>query len=482
LAAQTRPVSVPAPAVEWPVLEQWISAGLELPVEPGRTQEWMESTQEILRSEPALPLEEAMARSFAKVHRLAAQPAERVRSMLSGRAVDSHPGREVTRLVRNRRGLYAFSNQGLELFDGRAWTNVHPDVLEGYGVYQDGDILYVGDGTRAYEVKGADAVLALKGVRHFGPFFRHGGTAYLATGGFMGAESGLYENRGAGWTKSPGSVRMGSTGRMEELDGKLYVGAEAGVFRKDGDDWTPVLVGEGAAHWMVKHEGKLYARTWSKSDDEYGGRDIFRIFRLDGGVPTRLFPESDYASAVFKLGRNLVAEVDQKLHELLPSGWVSVLEGTGGGHHSSVEFGGEAFVQTEAGIYRGVDGVWTRVLDRGPWIGEMIEHLGTRWMTTGMGLARMDGDQLRIVHPDLVVHGTASEGRDLLVGTPQGVKRLMFGPEELPADWRERILSQIVEERPAEPSSPRDLLAGNAEGTIRRAGRTIFSRLIRDKQ
>jgi hypothetical protein len=474
LAAQTR---LSVPPLELPALERWISTSLELPVEPGHTEAWAAATRETLLSEPSLPLEEALARSFAKVHKLPAERAEQVRSALAGRAVDSLPGREVARLKRNRQGLYSLSDRGLDHFDGKKWTNVDPDIREGYGLYGDDDVLYVGDGKRIYEVKGVEAepIQATFGVRHFGSFFRHEGTAYLGNGGFMGGGAGLFENRGEGWVVSPGSEILGSAGRVQEHEGKLYIGARNGVFRKDKEGWTPVLTGQGDAHWLIEHDGKLYARTWGKVDD----KDILRVFSIEGGVPKLLFPESDYVVQIDNAGGNLIALVSGKLHQLLPSGWVPVLEDAGAIRHSTIGHGDAAYIQAENGIYKGVGGVWTRVFDRSPWIGQIFEHLGTKWMTTGMGLARVLPDRIEIEHPGLVPTGIESHGRDLYVGTDTGVKRLLFGPEELPENWRDRFLSWIVQASFPEPVAPQDLFAGNAE-TIHRGGRTVFSRLARE--
>jgi hypothetical protein len=472
LAAQT---TVSAPPLELPALERWVSESLAIPIEPGRTGEWAAATSETLRSEPSLSLDEALARSFVKTYRLDGERAARAHSLLARHGLDVLPGRRVDRLQRTPHGLYSFSDAGLERFDGESWSVVRQGLRSAHGVYEDeAGKLLVGDGGTVYEVEAGRAkpVIEEVGRFRFGPFFQHDGVSYLAAAK-PDLSPAMYEKSGDRWTRSSIVEQLGAVGRMAALDGKLYAGAANGVFRKEKDGWKPVLTGVGPTDWIVAHDGKLYART--RRDD--AALAVYQLYRLDGETPVRLFPDSHLAYAVRKIGRNLTAIVDGKLHELLPSGWVSVLEDTGQIPGPAAEFGDEAYVQTEAGIYRGLDGVWTRIFEGSPWIGEVFEHLGIRWMTTDMGLARLSGGRMEIAIPGAPIKGGAAPvGRDVLVGTDAGVRRLMFGPEELPLDWREKVLEQLVQRRPGELDPIEPLLA--SETDIRRSGRTVFSRLI----
>ncbi len=449
LGVQTAP---PPPAEPWGALSRWLSRALGRPLAPDPAA-WAAAARERLRSAPTLPLEAALADGLADAAGLAPGERDAVAAVLDSRwAPLSLPDAKVDDLMRVGGTVYAFTQSGLFARVGDKWSLLHPGVRAGYGRYEIGGALYVGDGELVYAVRGAEVESTGVKIRHFGPIVEHAGALYMATSG-VAQDVPLWIDDGSGWKPAPGAEDLGGTGSLVEMDGALYAGSPKGVFALEVGRWINRLPDAGNASWLTAFDGKIYARVEKSTGDPRFSPTEYRLYELDATTSKPALGDKGAVRSVWAEGERLYAQMmGGEMFLRTPSkDWEMVFEPS----LSRVRWGDTVLTQTQEGIYRrDGDGPWRPVYPGNVWLGDMLEHEGRRYLATGGGLLRVDPDELRPVLAGTHVHGIVAEGRDLWLGTDEGVARLVFPGDDLHADWREEALRQM-EQSLAAPASPK---------------------------
>jgi hypothetical protein len=498
VAAQTLSVPAPAgPAEALPVLDGWLAEKLGVPPAPGGSEAWLAATGDLLRSEPALPLDAALARTYGTLHRLSPEQGERCRHLLEGKALETIlPASSVRGFRRSPEGLYSFSSAGLHRFDGERWRLVHPDIKESH-VYGDVDgPMFAGDKKQVYEIRREEAVPAFDAFGDPGPAFRWNGKDYLAQeSGAIDDHTrlGLYERGESGWTVVPGTERL----RIMELppqesSGALYLVADhmkekesrvdpwrrAGVYRFDGSRVEPIHTGVGVVNSLVSHKGKIYAATRTLGDSAYQPVELLRI---EGTTVKDARPGLSYEWGVIeRVGERLLALLPNGVHdlekfELHPELELKLTEYT----RFSAD-GDRRYLDAINDVHELDGGRWTRVdgqlrgwpeLDYSGkrWV---QAHLGRKWVVSELGVGELG--QAERTHPRVVAFDLISYGSDLFFATASGVLRIVPAPAFLPAFWREALLERLGRSAAA-AGAPSAAPLGASEGTLVRRGRSIFT-------
>ncbi|MDD5656503.1 MAG: hypothetical protein PHF00_04525, partial [Elusimicrobia bacterium] len=479
----------PQAAAPWDGLARWVAKALNSAIEPGTIARWPEAAAELLRQQPDLPLETALARSLSRLKGWPLESEKRVAALLEGRLVlGSAPSGPIRGIFAAGGFSYALTPRGVFALDGRGWSAVKNSVKAGrFGGFVGacGGRAYIEVKNDLYEIEGKNLRLCLQGRGSSKTrLYLSGGKAFLVF------DAGLYEAEGRSWRRLAADVPDNLDGNVEFFDGRPHMIGRAGypdpkakLARLEGGAWRPVeprlanitaimaaggilyaedgdnrlFEREGRGEWRepfagrggikpFKHEGRLHAIVedglWRR--DERGWRRVAGPFHLESyGMASR-------GDELFLIGRRLKRRTGAN-----PTMVVRLKNG-------------------RWDVQRGLDGL---VLDA-------AESAGKRCALTTHGLFISGPEEnawSRLARGEFSPKLAVSV-RGLFAGSDRGMFVLSAPPAGLAPDWRDRMLRELGtgisagQAEAVEASSP----ASNQDGDILGPhGESLFSGLGR---
>jgi hypothetical protein len=301
-------LSRPAPAALQPPAgphwsDPWEALHDILGFDGSKSAAWRGETIETIRNEPGLPLEEALARAFAKTHPDSTLAEESVRDFFAGR-----PARIAGATAQQLRvfddQVYAAAHDGLYVGRAGRWKKVLSTIGPVFSVAKMDRRLFAANGDGVWreekdggwnwdmrrllpelkdvktlaEVDGVPAAFASRGafVRRFGIWWRAWGwpkgikKVFQAQGRtYAFGEKSLYEKRWYGWRRlGPEYNVYWIVDDAFEAGGKLYAVAENTLHRIEGRNSVDVWKGR-SSDYFVSLGGSPGRFSYSIDTDDY---------------------------------------------------------------------------------------------------------------------------------------------------------------------------------------------------------------------
>lgn len=271
----------------WKSLERWVQEGLNLKLQPGKAEEWARETAEMLRNDPALSLEKALAEAFSKVKRLDEEKSRQLGKLFKGELVLESPDmpflrrgkipfdlKRVRYFSRSGRRLYVATYNALYVREGGRWRKIFNGIT--WRLRQIDGRTYLAAGRGLYELKGngPEPVFEPSLMRNVYDIAKIRGRLYAAT------ETGILVQGEKDWVKEP----VGSSDEVfsvAEVNGKFYAAAKRGLYLKENGKWNPVFLKAGPVYQVFQLKGRLYAAPadglyvreksgWEPASKEFG--------------------------------------------------------------------------------------------------------------------------------------------------------------------------------------------------------------------
>lgn len=440
----------------WPILEKMMAEKLNLKLQPGKAEEWKKAAAQIFRNNPGLEIHEALARSFAEVHRLDEKSAQKAESFLEEMGTFSAEGKFSLELEQTgwiyglaRLGEKTYLKTGLGLFsreDGRwkretsgiAASRVRTvEFLDGR-LYASNDLkIYVKEGNQwKPSLEDCGEVFQLRVIR---------GKLHAA------AASGLWILEEGRWVlilPGKGLFGVGGVQDVAELDGELYAGGDSGVY---------VLGEEGPVRRLFRRIFPQRAR-WKRELKN----PVFRLVQTEGSL---------YALAEAGLYGRAAGRWEREREKV----------------RDVVKFGGRVYAGSESGLSaKGnggplLPGVWDWPY---PGIGQVERFSvvqGRLYAETKNGLyvLEQNGGWARVKLP-VEAHSIEEADGEIYLKTKEGLGRWVTKGEEALMNWRESVLGDIQTEieknrRSEDAAVPKEPFSTDSQGNILgEDGRTIF--------
>ncbi|MDD5657199.1 MAG: hypothetical protein PHF00_08085 [Elusimicrobia bacterium] len=430
----------------WAAIERVFAQAFGLSLTPGKTAAWARATRDVIRNNPDIPLETALARALVRVHSL--NPADVGKLVDNGNAMLSLPHANVTVMTRNRHGLYAVAERGVYLLRNGAWT----EVLSGWGFFKDNvraheDNLIV-SGENVYEIELDRSRVVDVNSRGINTPVRYEQTTYLPLkrGGF--AEKDISEP----WRHVKGlSLSSGyEVFSVAVAGGRLYAGTNHGLYVKTTGirrlvrRWQYLGLKGHSINNIFEYNGKLFVYFTDFSD--YRHRD--RILVYDGETFAPSYSRN--VDNFLKLGERLYVQSGTELLEFDGRDWRKVIDDlapkAGRDFWSNGYFfsQGRLCVNGRKACYMRDAAGWSRVpipVDDGPLVA-LVDHAGTRYAATTKGAYAVQGEDWIPLLKDENIAGIVVHEDRPYVGTSAGVKALL--PRSgLPQEWRRQLIDEI---------------------------------------
>lgn len=334
----------------------------------------------------------------------------------------------------------------------------------------------------------------------------------------------------------PNDPRWTLVERIFELDGKLHITTNNGIYRKEGEKWKPVLKKLAYKLWMDEFEndkmkpiprfvsqiirigGKLYGATDQGLFVQEG-----KGWRLILGNETHGMVGTVYQVA--EIGGILYAAAEKGLYAFKKGRWNSRLLDAGG-VYQVVRFQGILYAATASGLFAFKDKKWKKEkINNSGWFHSLAEIDGNLYATAQRGLYLKQGNGWKllleeagavrqVLKLDGILYAAAEKGlyvlekekwRQALKGMGKigrlaywdhaiylaagglegslGLWRWAPAPKKLPADWRRKALRDLGLEieraqkaREKKGADTSGSFSSDEEGNILgEDGRTLFS-------
>ncbi|MDD5657044.1 MAG: hypothetical protein PHF00_07305 [Elusimicrobia bacterium] len=453
----------------WEALERWPGRALGLELEPGRTRDWVSRAAALLREDPKLALERALAEAFAFVHERARDRKEAVADLYA--AGDRH--RVLDAATKSLFGsgdrLYALADGGLRVREAGRWRLLQAGIWRHSRVFRLGKAFLIHDPSqkRLFELRDGKLRVLFEDVTAFDRVWPVGRDRFLVS---QGEGRRLRWLGRSGWRSLPALDHLQT---IVEFEGRIVAGTPEGLFVLRNGRWVGQFPGKRlSVNDLVEHDGLLYGY------DAHG-----RLFSWDGGGSVARQIEKTPVERLFKKGDRLYAAAREHggLFELTATGWKELF----GHYFALIEDLAERdiFISTREGNFRGRDGRWTRQVLSGRINASAFSERGRRrYAATDVGLYRIDGESWRREAPgDLRTVAAAEDG--VYYGDDTG---LYFKPDAAPAgvprDWRRKALRYLRARirRAQRAAGEAERSPVDANGDVRDpGGRALFSGLGR---
>lgn len=208
----------------WPALERWAGKNTGL-IQPGRAEEWKRETAEILRNNPSMPMEEALAEALKKIHRLDQEKNRQISLLFSG-----EPG-SILKLARHnwidRLGsfqgdLYFLTENRLYVQRNGRWVSFAPPEATVHYVEKLNGKIYIAANLGLYALEDGKWKKELNG--EFYQFAFLDGRLYALS------PNALYIQYQGSWQERADIPFKGLFYHISIKDGKIFVAGEDGLY------------------------------------------------------------------------------------------------------------------------------------------------------------------------------------------------------------------------------------------------------------